>query len=54
MRARDKRDEAAAAKKAKFAETKKARADKKAEETARLAQRKATAADDRLAGKPES
>jgi hypothetical protein len=54
LRARDARDAAAAAKKAKFAETKKARADKKAEEAARLAHRKAAAADDRANGKPKS
>jgi len=54
LRARDARDEAAAAKKAKLAETKKARADKKAKETARLAHRKATAAHDRPNGRPKS
>jgi hypothetical protein len=40
LRARDKRDEAAAAKKIKTAEAKKARTDKRAEETASLARRK--------------
>jgi hypothetical protein len=53
LHARDKRDEAAVAKKAKFAETKKARADKKAEVAANLANRKAAAAHDRLNGKPK-
>ena len=53
LRARDKRDEAAVAKKAKAAETKKARTDKKAEDAASLAHQKATAAHDRLDGKPK-
>jgi hypothetical protein len=50
LRARDKRDEAAAAKKSKFRD-KKARADKKAEVAANLANRKAAGAHDRLNGK---
>jgi hypothetical protein len=53
LRARDARDEAAAAKKAKAAEAKKTRTDKKAEDAASLARRKATAANDRLNGKPK-
>ena len=55
LRARDKRDEAAVAKKAKAAEAKKARTDKdkKAEDAASLAHQKATAAHDRLNGKPK-
>jgi hypothetical protein len=53
LRALDKRVEAAAAKKAKAAEIKQARTDKKAEEAASLAHRKAAAAHDRLNGKPK-
>jgi hypothetical protein len=53
LRARDKRDEAAVAKKAKAAEAKKARTNKKAEDAANLAHQKATAAHDRLNGEPK-
>jgi len=54
LRARDKKDADAMAKKAKAAEVKKTRTDKKAEDAASLAHRKATAAHDRLNGGPKS
>jgi hypothetical protein len=53
LRARDQRDAAAAAKKAKFAETKKARADKKAEDAASVARRKGYGCHGRLTGIPK-
>ena len=53
LHARDKKEADAMEKKAKAAETKKARADKKAEDAASLAHRKATAAHNRLNGKPK-
>ena len=53
LRARDKRDEAAVARKAKGTEAKKARTDKKAADAASLAHQKATPAHDRLNGKPK-